>query len=188
MTSVRSSSVAILSCFLSWETSPMRPWLLIWPFIFGTRFSCPPNIVLSFRWLFYHFFNNCKTTHSRCPLVRAPHYWPFSEQNSWRRISTILFLFPIRPGTFKMNTAALELRLLSKIIEIECTRRWSLLIESHSISIVVLGLCSPLVRRVIISIARTFLFSLSKVNGYRVTMRIHLRAGSKSRINIQPFA
>ena len=40
----------------------------------------------------------------------------------------------------------------------------------------------------IISLARTILFSLSKVNGCKQTMRIHWRVGSTSRINsIQPL-
>ena len=78
-----------------------------------------------------------------------------------------------------MNTTALELRHLGVIIETGCTRRWGLLIESHSMSFVALVSCSPLVQWMRISIARIFLFSHPMVNGCKQTMRTRLKAGSK---------
>ena len=180
MTSIQSSSVAMFSCFLSWETSPMRPWLPISPFIFGIQFSCPRNIILSFRWFLYHFFSKCETTHPGFLSVHVLRYQLSYQKNSWRRTSRILFRPQVRWGTLKMNTTVLDWRLPAMIIGTESTHHWNLLIELHSSSIAASGLSSPLVQWTLISIAQIFLFSPSNINGCKLTMQIHLKAGSTS--------
>ena len=178
MTPTRSSPVAILSCFLSWEMSLMRSLPPTWLFIFGTRLSYPWSIVFNCRLFLGNFFKKRKTAESRFLSVHFLQYQP-PFQKKWQAFSCISCHSRFRLEIFKTNTTVLEVLHLDVIIKTGCTRRWSLLIELHSKNFVALGSCSPLVHQMPISIAQIFLFSHLMVNGCKRTMQTRLKAGSK---------